>query len=83
MERLDEDDYDNIELRIIVDFKEKLFFKFYDYDYVPNNSNYILYDNFYYVDIKVIEENILDFIELGEIVYERSIPDMLWKVTDN
>ena len=79
MEKLDEDDYDSIELRIIVDFKEKLFFKFYEYEYIPNNSNYILYDNFYYVDIKDIEEDIISFIELGEIVYERSIPDMKWK----
>ena len=76
MERLD-DDYDNIELRIIVDLKEKLYFKFDDFDDIPNDTNYIYYDNYYYVDIDDIKDNILSFIEKGEIKYERSISDIL------
>ncbi len=77
MERLD-DDYDNIELRIIVDLKEKLYFKFDDFDDIPDDTNYIYYDNYYYVDIDDIKDNILSFVEKGEIKYERSISDILW-----
>ena len=79
MEKLDEDDYDNIELRIIVDYKERLFFKFNDYFDIPNNCKYIYYDNFYYVEIENIKENILNFIEMGEIVCERSIAEIFYK----
>lgn len=80
MERLDDDyDYDNIELRIVVDFKEKMYFKFYDFEDVPNNINYVYYSNYYYVDIDDIKEDVLSFIEKGEVKYEKSISDILWK----
>ena len=79
MEKLDDDNYDNIELRIIVDYKEKLFFKFSDYDFIPNNTTYIIYEDSYYVDVKDLKDDLLSFIEMGEVIYERSIPDMFYK----
>ncbi len=79
MEKLDEDDYDSIELRIIVDYKERIFFKFSDYFDIPKDCKYIYYDNFYYVEIENLKNNILNFIEMGEIVCERSIPEIFYK----
>ncbi len=79
MERLDEDDYDSIELRIIVDFQEKIFFKFYDYEDIPNGNDYIIYNDFYYVKVDDIKEEVVNFIEKGEIIYEAEIPEMLYK----
>ena len=78
MEKLD-DDYDSVELRIIVDFQENFFFKYYDYDDIPNGNNYIYYDNFYYVKIEDIKDDIISFIEKGEIIYEGLIPEILYK----
>lgn len=78
MEKIDEEDYDSIELRIIVDFDEPIYFIFDNYEDVPNNTNYIYYKDYYYVNINNTSEDILSFVEKGKVTYKKAISDILW-----
>ena len=71
--KLDDSDYINaLDLRVIVNLDDKVFFKTESYDILPSNINVYYLDNYFYCDVSLIP-NLLDVVEFGVFVYGSDI----------
>ena len=77
--KLDDNLYSNsLDIKVILNMKETIYFKTTLYDIIPINTKIYYYDNNFYFDISNIN-NIYDIVEYGEFIYGDRIDNILNK----